>query len=216
MLPRGSQGALPPPARGFITTHSYVHYGLDPANYETNILLKNGVAYFKADGSMRHIQGLGFPWVRSRQPSSASCPNAGAVEAALRPYRPQPLPPLRPQRCLLRAAGEVSRRVSGVKTARNSQPRVFFAANQRHTSHAMTRTTPATSAMSSQWIAACTQACDFQARPELIAQGRERKAPDGSGPDRTCRFETSCTSRMRGKVRRRSEHDHGQQRHHVP
>ena len=40
----------------------YVHYGLDPEHYTTNILLKDGVAYFKADGSMRMATGLGFPW----------------------------------------------------------------------------------------------------------------------------------------------------------
>lgn len=40
----------------------YRHYGLDPANYETNILIENGVARFKSDGSMRMARLLGFPW----------------------------------------------------------------------------------------------------------------------------------------------------------
>jgi predicted DCC family thiol-disulfide oxidoreductase YuxK len=40
----------------------YRHLGLDPKNYETNILIENGVAYFKADGSIRMAMGLGFPW----------------------------------------------------------------------------------------------------------------------------------------------------------
>jgi len=40
----------------------YVHYGLDPENFETNILLIDGVALFKAEGSIRLAVGLGFPW----------------------------------------------------------------------------------------------------------------------------------------------------------
>jgi predicted DCC family thiol-disulfide oxidoreductase YuxK len=40
----------------------YVHYGLDPENYETNILLADGVAWFKSEGSIRMAEGLGFPW----------------------------------------------------------------------------------------------------------------------------------------------------------
>ena len=40
----------------------YVHYGLDPDRYTTNILIQDGLAYFKADGSIRMAQGLGFPW----------------------------------------------------------------------------------------------------------------------------------------------------------
>jgi predicted DCC family thiol-disulfide oxidoreductase YuxK len=38
------------------------HYGLDPQDYETNILLANGVAWFKSEGSIRMFEGLGFPW----------------------------------------------------------------------------------------------------------------------------------------------------------
>ena len=40
----------------------YRHYGLSPTDYETNILIKDGVALFKAEGSMQMISGLGFPW----------------------------------------------------------------------------------------------------------------------------------------------------------
>lgn len=40
----------------------YRHFGLDPVDYETNILLADGVAYFKAEGTMRMIAGLGAPW----------------------------------------------------------------------------------------------------------------------------------------------------------
>lgn len=40
----------------------YRHYGLDPDDYETNILLSEGVAWFKSEGSIRMAEGLGFPW----------------------------------------------------------------------------------------------------------------------------------------------------------
>lgn len=43
----------------------YRHYGLDPANYETNMLIDGGVARFKADGSMRMAALLGFPWAQA-------------------------------------------------------------------------------------------------------------------------------------------------------
>ena len=50
------------PAQSALGRALYGHYGLDPERYETNILLKDGRAYFKADGSIRMAQGLGFPW----------------------------------------------------------------------------------------------------------------------------------------------------------
>jgi predicted DCC family thiol-disulfide oxidoreductase YuxK len=40
----------------------YVHYGLDPENYQTNVLLIDGVALFKGEGSIRLAMGLGLPW----------------------------------------------------------------------------------------------------------------------------------------------------------
>jgi predicted DCC family thiol-disulfide oxidoreductase YuxK len=40
----------------------YVHYGLDPDDYETNILIENGLAWFKSEGSIRMAEGLGVPW----------------------------------------------------------------------------------------------------------------------------------------------------------
>lgn len=40
----------------------YIHYGLDPINYETNILIADGVAWLKSEGSIRMAEGLGFPW----------------------------------------------------------------------------------------------------------------------------------------------------------
>lgn len=40
----------------------YVHFGLDPDDYETNILVEDGVAWFKSEGSIRMAVGLGWPW----------------------------------------------------------------------------------------------------------------------------------------------------------
>src|SRR3954469_11429343 len=39
----------------------YVHYGLDPKDYETNILIADGIAWFKSEASIRMAEGLGFP-----------------------------------------------------------------------------------------------------------------------------------------------------------
>jgi predicted DCC family thiol-disulfide oxidoreductase YuxK len=40
----------------------YAHYGLDPVNYETMILIQDGVAWLKSEAAIRIAQGLGFPW----------------------------------------------------------------------------------------------------------------------------------------------------------
>jgi predicted DCC family thiol-disulfide oxidoreductase YuxK len=40
----------------------YVHYGLDPQDYETNILIADGVATFKSEACIRMAEGLGPPW----------------------------------------------------------------------------------------------------------------------------------------------------------
>jgi predicted DCC family thiol-disulfide oxidoreductase YuxK len=40
----------------------YLHWGLDPVNYQTNILLATGIAWLKSEGSIRMMKGLGFPW----------------------------------------------------------------------------------------------------------------------------------------------------------
>jgi predicted DCC family thiol-disulfide oxidoreductase YuxK len=40
----------------------YRHYGLDPSDYESNILIEDGVARFKADGTLRMAERLGWPW----------------------------------------------------------------------------------------------------------------------------------------------------------
>ena len=40
----------------------YIHYGLDPDDYETNILIADGSAFFKSESSIRMAEGLGLPW----------------------------------------------------------------------------------------------------------------------------------------------------------
>jgi predicted DCC family thiol-disulfide oxidoreductase YuxK len=40
----------------------YRYYGLDPVNYQTNILLEGGRARLKSDASIRIFEILGFPW----------------------------------------------------------------------------------------------------------------------------------------------------------
>ena len=44
----------------------YQHYGLNSGDYETNILIEDGVAWFKSEGSLRMCEGLGFPWSLAR------------------------------------------------------------------------------------------------------------------------------------------------------
>jgi predicted DCC family thiol-disulfide oxidoreductase YuxK len=50
------------PAQSSLGRALYIHYGLDPEDYETNILIENGVAWFKSEGSIRMAEGLGLPW----------------------------------------------------------------------------------------------------------------------------------------------------------
>ena len=38
----------------------YVHYGLDPEDYESNILVEDGMPWFKAEGSIR-MAATGWP-----------------------------------------------------------------------------------------------------------------------------------------------------------
>ncbi len=40
----------------------YQHYGLDPEDYETNVLIEGGHAYFKSEASIRILRRLGLPW----------------------------------------------------------------------------------------------------------------------------------------------------------
>jgi len=50
------------PAQSPLGHALYVHYDLDPTNYETHILVAGGLAYFKSDAGLRMAAGLGFPW----------------------------------------------------------------------------------------------------------------------------------------------------------
>lgn len=50
------------PAQSPLGRALYIHYGLDPEDYETNVLLHDGVAWFKSEGSIRMAEGLGMPW----------------------------------------------------------------------------------------------------------------------------------------------------------
>ena len=40
----------------------YRHFGLDPTDYETNILIEGGCAWLKSEGSIRVFERLGWPW----------------------------------------------------------------------------------------------------------------------------------------------------------
>jgi len=50
------------PAQTDLGRALYVHYGLDPEDYETNILVQDGRAWFKSEGSIRMAEELGWPW----------------------------------------------------------------------------------------------------------------------------------------------------------
>ncbi len=49
-------------AQSSLGTALYRHYGLDTRNYQTNILIEDGRAFFKSEGSIRMAAGLGYPW----------------------------------------------------------------------------------------------------------------------------------------------------------
>jgi predicted DCC family thiol-disulfide oxidoreductase YuxK len=40
----------------------YRHYGLDPIQFETNLLIADGCAWAKSEGTIRILALLGFPW----------------------------------------------------------------------------------------------------------------------------------------------------------
>lgn len=54
------------PAQADLGRALYIHYGLDPEDYETNILIADGMAWFKSEGSIRMAEQLGFPWSMAR------------------------------------------------------------------------------------------------------------------------------------------------------
>ncbi|MCH9809312.1 MAG: thiol-disulfide oxidoreductase DCC family protein [Alphaproteobacteria bacterium] len=50
------------PAQTDLGAALYHHYGLNPIDYETNVLIENGRAYFKSTGTIRMFVSLGLPW----------------------------------------------------------------------------------------------------------------------------------------------------------
>ena len=50
------------PAQSPLGHALYVHYGLDPQDYETMILVQDGVVWLRSESAIRIAQGLGFPW----------------------------------------------------------------------------------------------------------------------------------------------------------
>lgn len=40
----------------------YAHYGLKSGDYNTNLLIENGLCRVKSDGTLAMFAGLGFPW----------------------------------------------------------------------------------------------------------------------------------------------------------
>ena len=53
-------------AQSILARALYQHYGLDPIDQETNVLIANGVAWFKSEGTLRMFEGLGPPWSLAR------------------------------------------------------------------------------------------------------------------------------------------------------
>jgi predicted DCC family thiol-disulfide oxidoreductase YuxK len=54
------------PAQTALGVALYRHYGLDPEDYETNILIADGRAYFKSESAIRMLERLGAPWSAAR------------------------------------------------------------------------------------------------------------------------------------------------------
>jgi predicted DCC family thiol-disulfide oxidoreductase YuxK len=49
------------PAQSPLGEALYRHYGLDPQDHETNMLIEKGLPYFKAESSIRIVAAMGFP-----------------------------------------------------------------------------------------------------------------------------------------------------------
>ena len=49
-------------AQSSLGTALYRHFGLHPTDYETNILIEDGRAWLKSEGSIRVFERLGWPW----------------------------------------------------------------------------------------------------------------------------------------------------------
>jgi predicted DCC family thiol-disulfide oxidoreductase YuxK len=48
-----------PAAQSELGNALYLHFGLDPVAYETDVLLREGKAYFRSEASIRILDGLG-------------------------------------------------------------------------------------------------------------------------------------------------------------
>jgi predicted DCC family thiol-disulfide oxidoreductase YuxK len=53
-------------AQGRVGQALYRHYGLDPVQFETNLLVEDGHGWFKSEGTIRMFVGLGAPWSVAR------------------------------------------------------------------------------------------------------------------------------------------------------
>ena len=68
----GILSSSPPTACGIATFTTalgkalYRHYGPDPEDYETNILIEDGRAFFKSESAIRMLERLGAPWSAAR------------------------------------------------------------------------------------------------------------------------------------------------------
>jgi predicted DCC family thiol-disulfide oxidoreductase YuxK len=54
------------PAQSDLGRALYAHYGLDPDDYQTFILIEDGIARFKSDAAIRIAIRLGAPWSLAR------------------------------------------------------------------------------------------------------------------------------------------------------
>lgn len=50
------------PAQSELGEALYAHYGLKPDDYETNLLIEDGLVRVKSDGSLAMLAYLGWPW----------------------------------------------------------------------------------------------------------------------------------------------------------
>lgn len=50
------------PAQSPLGQAILAHYGIDRVDFESAILLRQGVAWFKSETALRTLVGLGFPW----------------------------------------------------------------------------------------------------------------------------------------------------------
>ena len=52
--------------RRAIAIEAHLMFRLDPNDYGTNILLDDGLAWFKSEASIRMAEGLGWPWALAK------------------------------------------------------------------------------------------------------------------------------------------------------